>query len=173
MLPDEFFVPKGLDPLVRDMNKGHKFSLLKNPHNYTVRIATFRGSIATTIRAKDYEAAKSRQIEESRLSKGEEEAEKLVEGLRKEGVEAYVFHDLNESIVTVGGFDTVGDPRPDGKIEINPAVHQTIEKYKAQTNFGAGTYGARKIHGVTLDVQPMPVAVPKDSIGSQYVKRRD
>jgi hypothetical protein len=174
LLPDEFFVPKGLDPVVREMNKNLKYSLLKNPSNYTVRIATFRGSIATTIRARDYEAAKSKQIEQSRLSKGEEDAQKLVEGLRKDGVEAYVFHDLNESIVTVGSFDSVGDPRPDGKIEINPAVHQTIEHYKADAkNFGVGTYGARKLHGVTLDVQPMPVAVPKDSIGSQYVKRRE
>jgi hypothetical protein len=107
------------------------------------------------------------------LSKGEEDAEKLVEGLRNDGVEAYVFHDLNESIVTVGSFDSVGDPRPDGKIEINPAIHRVIEAYKAQSNPAQGLYGARKVHGVTLDVQPMPVAVPKDSLGAQYVKRRE
>jgi hypothetical protein len=173
LLPEEYFAPKGLDPVVRDMNKNHKYSLLKNPKNYTVRIATFRGSIATTIRGRDYEVAKNTKIERSRLSDGEAKAEKLVEGLRKDGVEAYVFHDLTESIVTVGGFDSVGEPRPDGKIEMNLAIKKTIDHYKAETNFGAGTYGARKIHDVTLDVQPMPVAVPHDSIGAQYVKRRD
>ena len=44
MLPQEFFVPQGLDPLVEQMNRDAPHSLLENPGQYTVRVATFRGA---------------------------------------------------------------------------------------------------------------------------------
>ena len=43
LLPDEYFVPKGLDRLVLEMNEPVKYSLLDCPGKYTVKIATFTG----------------------------------------------------------------------------------------------------------------------------------
>jgi hypothetical protein len=174
MLPDEYFAPKGLDPIVKQMNKDHKYSLLRNPSNFSVRIATFRGNSTTTIKTKEIEALEREEIRRSKLEEGAVKAEKLCEALRQEGEEAYVFHDIHESIVTIGSFDSVGEPRGDGKIEINPAVHRVIESYKAKTSQRPGevaNLGPVKKHGVTLDVQPLPVAVPRESIGAQFVRR--
>jgi hypothetical protein len=179
MLPEEFFVARErMDPLVKEMNKGLKYSLLKNPGNYTVRIATFRGRTQTTIRAKDLETAKKKQVAKSTLGVGEEKAHALVLALREQGVEAYEFHDVNESMVTVGSFNTVsvGETRPDGRQEINPAVLSVINQYKAPDRQLAGesrTFGAKKIAGVTLDVQPLAVTVPKDAVGSRMARGRE
>jgi hypothetical protein len=168
MLPDEYFAPKGIDPLVKNMNKGLEYSLLKNRGKYSVRIATFRGNVRTTVRAKDYEKA-AKEMTHSKLEEGEQLAHKLTLALRAQGVEAYEFHDLHESMVTVGSFESVGDPQPDGTIEINPAVHRIIETYKGQSK-QPGALTAQKIAGVTLDIQPMPVIVPKESIGAAYAQ---
>ena len=56
----------------------------------------------------------------------------LTEALRMKGYEAYEFHGRYASIVTVGNFDSVGTPRADGKTEINPEVHKTMEIFKAK-----------------------------------------
>jgi hypothetical protein len=175
-LPEEYFAPKGIDPLVKKMNADHKFSLLTNPGAFSVRIATFRGDSTTTIKTKEIERLENENIRQSKLEEGALKAEALASKLREEGIEAYVFHDVHESMVTVGSFDTVGEPRPDGKIEMNPAVHQLIEHFKAQPTPRPGqpaTFGPRKLHGISLDVQPMPVAVPRESLGSQYARRRE
>lgn len=172
MLPVEYFAPKGIDPMIKNLNKGLEYSLLKNPAAYSVRIATFRGTVRTTVREKDFEKA-SKEMKYSKLEEGEQLAHKLVLALRAQGVEAYEFHDLHESMVTVGSFDSVGEARPDGKTEINPAMHRVIETYKAQSSQpGLNTLTAQKIAGVTLDIQPMPVVVPKESVGAAYAHGR-
>ena len=43
LLPEEFFTAKGLDPFVVELNQGVKYSLLKCPGKYTVKVASFRG----------------------------------------------------------------------------------------------------------------------------------
>ena len=43
LLPREYFVPKGIDKFVVDMNKGVKHSLLDCKGKYTVKVATFTG----------------------------------------------------------------------------------------------------------------------------------
>jgi hypothetical protein len=176
LLPDEYFQQKGIDPLVKNMNKGLKYSLLKNPGKYTVRVATFRGNTATTVRAKDYERLSNEELRKSKLEEGAIKAGQLVQALREDGFEAYEFHDLHESIVTIGNFNSVGEPRPDGKIEINPAMLAIIDRFKAtETQIpGQGkSLGAQKYKGISLDIQPLPVAVPKDSIGAAYARGRE
>ena len=44
LLPDEYFVPQGVDRLVLDMNEPVKYSLLDCPGKYTVKVATFTGA---------------------------------------------------------------------------------------------------------------------------------
>ena len=178
LLPDEFFAPGGVDKFVLEMNKRVEHSLLDCPGKFSVRVATFRGKVVLdqkTIR--DIEDRGGAM--ESRLDEAAMNAHKLTAALRKQGVEAYEFHDRYESIVTVGNFDTVTLPyqRQDGRQEINPAVHKVMKQYGAtQQELSGGRTSPglqpKKLAGIPLDVQPMPVAVPKRSIGADYVRQR-
>ena len=168
LLPQEYFVPRGLNPLVEEMNRRVDHSLLDNPGKFTVKIATFRG--ATTMKL-DAVANNGRNLP-SKLEEAAVKAHKLTESLRKRGVEAYEFHDRYESIVTVGSFDSVGMPRPDGKTEIAPEIHKVMEAYgpKRQQLPGQNSVGLVPftLNGIPCDVQPMPVEVPKTSIAAAY-----
>jgi hypothetical protein len=174
LLPVEFFAPRGIDKFVKSMNTGVSHSLLSCPGKYTVRVATFRGNVVI-------DQKKVRQIQESghmksRLVEAAERAHALTEMLHKRGVEeAYQFHDVYESIVTVGSFESVGTPRQDGRIEINPAVLRIMQSYSPQQRQlgGQGMAGLvpRTLGGIPFDVQPTPVAVPKRSVAADYAVR--
>ena len=102
-------------------------------------------------------------------------AARMTKALRDKGVEAYEFHDRTESMVCVGSFDSVGDPRDDGKIEINPGIHRLMETYGPEKKFIPGQAQAfvqpRLIEGIPFDPQPLPVVVPRQSIANDYVRR--
>ena len=173
MLPEEFFVAKGLDPFVYDMNKDLPHSVLKCPGKYTVRIASFRG--VDTMKAGDFDrlAAQFRdKTQIDKLDKAALSASKLCAALRDKGVEAYEFHDRTESFVTIGSFNDVGQPRPDGKIEINPAIHKIMKDFgpieKAKPGTNEVELYARVISGIRIDPQPIPVEVPRQSIAANY-----
>ncbi len=100
-------------------------------------------------------------------------AHKITEALREKGVEAYEFHDRYASIVTIGSFDSVGVPRADGKIEINPAMHSIIKTYGAEAKLLPGQVTPqlskpKSIEGVPFDVSPVPVEVPRRSLAADY-----
>lgn len=172
LLPDEYFAPKGLDQFVIDLNRDVEYSLLKNKAKFTVRVASFQGE--STMKLKKIEEKERETIKTSRLEEGAIKAHKIVMALRAQNVEAWEFHDRNESIVTIGSFDSVSQPRADGKEEINPAVHAIMERYKAQGVQVRGQQGVRmgpqQVAGISLDVQPIPVAVPKKSFGQTYAR---
>jgi len=169
LLPQEYFTPGGLDPLVAKMNRDVQYSLLKNPGRYTVRVATFRGS--TTMKLAEIERA-SVNRPTSKLEQAAVNAHELTMALRRQGVDAYEFHDRYESIVTVGSFDSCGTARQDGKTEINPRIHQIMQSYAAQRKQLPGMTSVglvpRAINGIPFDVQPMPVEVPRTSIATAY-----
>jgi hypothetical protein len=176
LLPEEYFAPKGLDPFVVDLNRGVKYSLLKCPGKYTVKVASFRG--VESMKPKEFEQLAGKVREKSHMAKIDEAADKaarLTKALRDKGVEAYEFHDRTESIVCVGAFDSVGEPRDDGKIEINPAIHRLMETYGPQKSFIPGQAQAflqpKMIEGIPCDAQPLPVIVPRQSIANDYVRR--
>lgn len=168
LLPEEYFVSKGPDALVMKMNRDVEYSLLDNDGKYTVRVATFRG--ASTMDQKLISENADRL--DSKLEEAALNAHKLTVALRRQGVDAYEFHDRYESMVTIGSFESVGTPRPDGKTEINPAIYQIMERYKAkeQTLPGQAAVGMlpRTLDGVPFDVQPIPVEVPKVSVAAAY-----
>ncbi|WDI40438.1 hypothetical protein [Bremerella sp. P1] len=176
LLPEEYFRPKGMDELVLNMNKDSQYSLLNCPGKYTVRVATFRGAVELD-QKKIEEIEKKNIVSGTRLAVAAEKAEKLAGALRKQGVEAYTFHDRSESIVTVGAFETVGTPRRDGKIEINPQVKRIMDGYKGGTGTAtieggtAPSYKPKSLNGIVFDVQPLPVEVPKVSIAADYARR--
>jgi len=167
LLPKEFFAPGGLDQFVVKMNKGLKYNLLACRGIYTVRVATFRGSVVVD-QQKIASIHKGGELK-NRLEQAAEDAHNMTIALRKTGVEAYEFHDRYESIVTVGSFDSVGSPRADGKIEIHPAVHRVIKQYGGSTSkFGA--VSRKKIAGVRFDIAPAPIQVPRKSIATDYAR---
>ncbi len=169
ILPVEYFVNQGPDKFVLDLNKHVKYSLVNCPGNYSVRVATFRAYSTWDQREiKDIKAGKRMR---SKLVASAEKAHKLTVALRQQGIEAYEFHDRSESIVAVGSFESVGQRRRDGKIEINPNVHHIMQTYSPLTQDFPGHRGVlrpRTIAGIAFDIQPLPVRVPKKADKPQY-----
>ncbi len=172
LLPDEYFVPKGIDRLVLEMNEPVKFSLLDCPGKYTVKVATFTGRVVID-QKQIQEIEKKNKPFDSQLADAADKAHRLTMALRQKGYEAYEFHDRYASMVTIGSFNSVGTPRPDGKIEINPQAHAIIETFGAERKVipgqAAPQLGKPKSEaGIGLDIQPMLVEVPKRSLAAQY-----
>lgn len=174
MLPQEYFTPTGFDSFVQNMNKGVKHSLLKCPKAYSVRVATFRGN--AIIDQGEIAKIQKNGGMKSQLTLAAENAHRLTDLLRKRGVEAYEFHDRHESIVTVGSFDQVGTPRDDGKIEIDQRVYKVITNYgPSKKKLPNGTETGmlpKSLEGISFDLQPVPVAVPRRSIAADYAGSR-
>ena len=168
LLPQEFFVPNGLDPMVERMNRDLPHSLLKNKGRYTVQVASFRG--ASTMKLD--EIRRQGQGLPSKLEEAELNAHNLVKELRKQGVEAYEFHDRYESVVTIGSFASLGRDLPDGQLELDPRIVEIMNKYGAQQQPlpGQASVGLvpRELKGIPFDIQPMPIEVPQPSIATAY-----
>ncbi len=124
MLPPDYFAPRnGVDEQVVAMNQGVPYDLLDCPGKYTVQVATFKGQII--IKQDEIKAIEEGSKEmKGKLAEAAQKANDLTKALRLKGYEAYQFHDHHMSIVTIGHFDSVGTPRADGKIEINPEIHK-------------------------------------------------
>lgn len=172
LLPDEYFVPKGIDPLVLEMNKPVKYCLLDCPGKYTVKVATFTGRVVIDPKQIE-EIEKKGKPFDSQLAEAADKAHRLTMALRQKGYEAYEYHDRFASMVTVGSFNSVGTPRADGKIEINPQAHAIINTFGADRKIVPGQaapqVGNPKLEaGIPLDIQPMLVEVPKQSLAAQY-----
>jgi hypothetical protein len=176
LLPADYFAPRnGIDELVLKMNKGVTHSLLDCPGRYTVQVAHFIGKVTIIVnQAQPKDMDSGDKPGESALYKGAEKAHKLTEELRALGYDAYEFHDRYASIVTVGSFNSVGTPRPDGKIEINPRIHAIMKTFGAKPReFPGGRKGElvkQTLVGIGFDLQPIPVEVPKRSISRELAQ---
>jgi len=175
LLPPDFFAPQGLDDFVLALNEGVPYSLLDCPGKYTVQVATFKGHVVIKQdEIRDILQGKKQMTSE--LAEAAKKADELTKALRQKGYEAYQFHDRYASIVTVGSFDSVGIPRPDGRIEINPQILKIIKTFGADPEAGKEISTALKSQGmanntlampvksclgIPFDVQPIPVQVPK------------
>ena len=180
LLPEDYFVTKGLDPDVIALNKGVPYSLLDCPGKFTVQVATFKGKVVIK-QEEIHDIEEGREALVGELAAAARKADDLTRALRFKGYEAYQFHDRYASIVTVGSFDSVGTPRPDGKTEINPRVLEIMQifgpdKEKSEKIRAAWKSqgldkqvmpaSVRTCIGIPLDMQPMPVLVPKRPISS-------
>ncbi len=178
LLPDDYFAPKGgVDELVLKINKDVKYSLLDCPGKYSVQVARFSGEVIlnqSEIRAIESGAKAGPESTKQTLATAAEKAHELTEALRVKGWEAYEFHDRNYSQVTVGHFDEVGTPSPDGIVVNNPQVNRIIEVFRAKTVGVPGAPGAiepKSLVGIFFDALPIPVEVPKRSISRQLTQR--
>lgn len=180
LLPREYFVPGGLDPFVLEMNKQVEHSLLDNPGQYTVRVASFQGESyfagegaeTSSSRPGPLAGLPFRSTPGKKLETAADNAHRLTEALRKRGVEAYEFHDRFESIVTIGSFNSVGTQLPDGRLDLSPEIYKIMQTYGAKrSDLPQHVQGLvpRKLDGVPFDVQPMPVRVPRRPLGADYV----
>ena len=167
LLPAEYFAPKGIDSFVVKLNKKNRLNLLDNPAAYSVKIASFRGK--STMKISEADSIGKRA---ATLDKAADDANRLGAALRSRGVEAWVLHDRFESIVTVGSFSEVGRPRQDGKIEMHPGVHQVIQQYKGRHIQVRGAVAVKPvvIAGISCDVQPQPVMIPRQSATAEYAR---
>ncbi len=180
LLPEEYFNAKGLDPFLVEINKDIEHSLLNCQGNYTVRVATFRG--VDTMKPSEFERLTTERKGDAKIDQAAMKATALCAALRARGIEAYEFHDRTESIVTVGSFNDYGQQRIDGKIEINPAMHQIMQNFgPVKRSFpGSDLAGLQarveKVKGyaggIPFDPQPWPVQVPRQSIGAAYNQSR-
>jgi hypothetical protein len=173
LLPPDYFAPKGVDAAVIAMNKGVPYDLLDCPGKYTVQVATFTGKVI--IKQDEIKAIEDGKPMESQLVEAAKKADALTRALRMKGYEAYQFHDRRASIVTVGSFSSVGTPRPDGQTEINPQVHKIMMTFGAAdpkadpalqnamkaSGLDRPTLAVKSVVGIPLDIQPIPVHVPK------------
>ncbi len=168
VLPVDYYVPKGLDPLIVKANEGVEHSLLDCPGKYTVQVATFTGRVITD--QKEIAAIERGKEIDSQLAKAALMAHKLTEALRMKGYEAYEFHDRSASIVTVGSFGSLGQTNAKNVTELDPRITAVIDQFKSDS--GAGTVAgqpavrAKTLVGIPFDPQPVLVHVPKRSVSA-------
>ncbi|HEV3023367.1 MAG TPA: hypothetical protein VGX76_12905, partial [Pirellulales bacterium] len=172
LLPKEYFQHKGLDEFVVKMNEPVQYSLLKCPGKYTCKVATFEGAVLI-------EQDKIHKVEagarlESRLEIAALKSHEMTMALRAKGYEAYEFHDRHASMVTVGSFDSVGTPRADGLLEMNPKLLKVIETFSADKIVVPGRPARigkpKDIIRIPFDIQAVPVLVPRQPVSSAYAK---
>lgn len=106
------------DPLIKKLNSGSEYSLLKNPGKYTLIVASFKGkSAGVAMSASEEEVNRKvnkfdRKLEtEVSLDKAGYEAWSMAKVMRGQNQEAWVYHDRDRSVVTLGSFETPEDPK--------------------------------------------------------------
>jgi len=174
LLPNEYFVPKGVDELVLKANEGVEHSLLDCPGKYTVLVAQFSGRSRVVLREKDM--AKELSIlgkirpEDSQLVKAAEDAHVLTTALRMKGWKAFEFHGRSESLVTVGSFESVGTPGGDGTIRLDADIEKIIDTFRADTKVTpknpTGQPTPQKMVNIPFAVEPKVIEVPKRPVMS-------
>lgn len=163
LLPEEYFSRPQLDPFVIEMNSDVDHSLLDCPGRYSVRVATFTGAggfDAAALAADDDDAAASRLIQAA------ENAHRLTEALRRQGWQAWEFHDRESSIVCVGSLSQLAVEQQDGSRQPHPEIVRIATALGPdQEKLAAGTILPKQIEGILLDVEPRPIDVPRLPIG--------
>ena len=170
LLPEDYFQAPQVDSFVHQLNEDKQHSLLECDGKYTVVVRTFEGygTIVDGKREKEFEPSIKR------LDRFAADAAKMVKALRRQGEEAYQFHDRHCSRVTVGSFDTLGRELPDGGFEYAPEIRRVMQKYNALNSDKArrvpGKEGIAANHAamIPFDVEPTPIAVPRVSRKSLY-----
>lgn len=178
MLPEEYFQARNFDKTVLKWKANRtKYSLLKNPGSYSVRVATFDGESSFQLdeiqqtKARDSFLKKNRKaVTESKLINAAKKATVLTAALRKQGIEAYEFHDRHESYVCVGDYNWISKEDASGNRHNNPDMVATIKKFKGEMLKDRNAQSAMRTYklpdklvkaGIACDVQPVPVLIPK------------
>jgi hypothetical protein len=151
---------------IERLNEKRDFSLLSCPRKYTVQIATFTGRsifIRDNINNNnnDLNSKLFGREKQTQLKLAEVSAEKLCKALRKQGIEAYQFHDQFSSIVTVGGFDYYNLANN----SLRPEIVEIMNRFRGkpiQTGNSITTYSyiPVTIEGIECDMSPKVIEIP-------------
>jgi hypothetical protein len=174
LAPSEASAGQVIDELILKSNEGVEHCLLDCPGKFSVQVATFTGRVIVDQNQINL-VRKGKEVD-SQLAEAALMAHELTKALRIKGYEAYEFHDRYASIVTVGSFNSVGQARPDGRIELDPQVQWVIDRFKgelkATPQYPHGMEFPKQIIGIPLDTQPRVVYVPKRP-ASSLLKRQN
>jgi len=108
-----------LDPLLVKLNHGERYSMFENKGEYTLVIARFYGK-HMNVKAAEEESMVSKFFNKATLDEAATSARELVsvlhgnydqEATQFNNVDAYIWHDRHESVVTVGSFSSQKDPQ--------------------------------------------------------------
>jgi len=191
LLPEDYFSRQRIDEFVMEMNADVTHGLLDCPGRYTVRVATFTGAgtfdtgagggepvdtnaglvdmgrFVEVLKGNGWKDPQLRGVErESRLVEAADKAHRLTEALRRQGWQAWEFHDRDESIVCVGSIDQLSVPGPDGRAVPHPEIARIVASLGPdQTLLARGQVMPRSFAGILLDVQPRPIDVPRPPAG--------
>jgi hypothetical protein len=165
MLPEEYFGQDPLDTFVEDLNRELEYNLLKSNGKFTICVRSFDG--ASTTDFGNGSRASELKEDPDRLDRFALKAHEMTLELRKQGVEAYEFHNRYGSYVCVGSFDELGSMGSDGVFRYGADAQKIMATYRAgdelqQTAFGVGIK-AKNVAGIPFDVQPRPMSIPRAS----------
>lgn len=149
-----------LDPFIVRLNEGRPYNLLNATKTWTLGVKAFNAPVRVQTRDDDGVGIKLFGTPKGgdALNAGAEAAEQMAKGLREMrdgkgqpvGMEAFVLHHRNGSMVTVGQFDGPTDP----------ALHEMRRKLMAM-NFTAGDLRAAENARHYLHESIVPVPIPK------------
>lgn len=191
LLPEDFFARQEVDKFVLDMNADVPHSLLDCPARYSVRVATFTGAgtfdqnaiasgepttsaglvdvkrFTDAMRSVGWQNPLLRGVPlESRLVEAADRAHRLTEALRRQGWQAWEFHDRDSSIVCVGSIDQLAVPHANGKPMVNPEITRIVTALGPDpVKLAQGVVEPRAFDGIMLDLQPKPIDVPRVPTG--------
>ncbi len=169
LLPEDFTQAPEVDSFVQKLNQNVEHSLLECDGKFTVVVRTFEGLSTTMVggRIKDEMTPSKERLDQSMAM-----AHKMVEALRKDGVEAFEFHDRSKSLVTVGSFDSLGENLRSG-FQYSPQIQNIMRVYAGTERIGRNPQGevVRYVHNIEkipFDPEPHPIAVPRASKRGLY-----
>lgn len=133
LLPVDFFQAPEMEKFVYDLNRDPGYnenSLLDCKGKYTVRVMTFKGEDQFVSWGRSDDAKKAEDEDKpTALELAAEQAYLATKTLRSAGIEAYQFHDRNQSIVTVGSFDALGKTDANNQFVYTPEIQAIVKKF--------------------------------------------
>jgi len=135
LIPAQELFARESDPLVEAMNKG-PYSIYNCPGPYTLVVARFVGRSAFGDPDKDF--LKEDNLKTSPLAKATDDAELMAAELNKDpqlkqaGYQAYVYHDRNKSVVTLGHFNAKVENEKIFKDQKVQSIRQHLDKLNQQ-----------------------------------------
>jgi len=175
LLPDDYFEAPKVDEFVANLNKNVEHSLLNCPGKFTVRVATFTGHQVTDF-GNGARASKLKDTTDA-LDQAALNAHQLTAALRKQGVEAYEFHDRYGSYVMIGSFDSLGQERTSGQFQYHSGIlevnqkwcgYRVVEAKDPVTGAIGKTTSLNSLNKIPFDVEGKPMAVPREATSKLY-----
>ena len=166
LIPAQELFARESDPLVEAMNKG-PYSIYNCPGPYTLVVARFVGRSAFGEGDKDF--LKEDNLKSSPLAKATDDAELMAAELNKDtqlkqaGYQAYVYHDRNKSLVTLGHFNAKVENEKIFKDQKAQSIRQHLDKLNQQY-LTAGKLAA-PLSPTDMMAVPQPTVKQKSSGG--------